>query len=91
MYNADIVKLLYLLAFISQLHWCIKTTPKANDCETKTQNSNTYGCTDSFKFCRACCLFELAQKNQNKNGHFLKLTNSTQIPNLCACDFCKKL
>lgn len=60
-------------------------------CETTVQNPSKFGCTDSSKFCRACCHFDLGAKNTALGENYLYLKSATLIPesNYCTCEFCK--
>ena len=65
---------------------------KKPTCETTVQNPSKFGCTNSQKFCRACCHFDLNTKNAALGEKYYYLKEATLIPesNYCTCEFCRK-
>ena len=69
-----------------------RVTFKRNECETSIQDKNKYGCTESLKFCRTCCYFDLIEMNKAKHNdlYFLKEIISHSPTQYCICKYCHK-
>lgn len=65
---------------------------KRPECEINKQDKNKFGCTESLKFCKACCLYDLLEMNEDKNNeHFyVKEIISNVASRDCTCKFCRR-